>query len=283
MDSFSKSRQSGASLIVLLVVMAIGAVLFTVAASQFCDAGDNLIRHNVAREFKVSLERARFDSVKRRASNTADMSTVTVLSATSFSYAIDFNQNGVIDNPGETRLVDFASRSNVKITGTNFVFPITIRFDRRGHVTVTNGDIPATDISSMFYFCNGSCTVATANPQNSNIIYVSPTGTVAMMKGGDTIPIFDDPGVTAVNSNTAINPLLAVWIPGSPTPTPTATPTPIPTATPTSTPTGSPTGTPVASPSPTATPLTCAYGQKPATTGCVCRAPRWVRANGKCQ
>src|SRR5688572_16336099 len=136
-------RQSGASLIELLVVLAISAVLFTVAATQLGGAGDNLKRQNVAREFKVSLERARFDSVKRRARNIADMSTVTVLSATSFSYTLDFNQNGRIDNPAETRLVDFANRTDVRIAGTNFVYPITIKFDHRGHITVTNGDIPA--------------------------------------------------------------------------------------------------------------------------------------------
>lgn len=297
MHKDTKNRQQGASLIELLVVLAIASILFTVAASQFGNSNDVLTRQNIAREFKVSLERARFDAVKRRAGTLAEMSTVTVLSETSFSYTIDFNQNGVIDDPGETKVVNFGSRSNVTITGTNFVFPITIKFDRRGHTMVVNGDIPATTISPMFYFCNGSCTVATATSQNANIIYVSPTGTVSMMRGGQTVPTFDDPSVTAIDGSLAVNPKLAVWMPGSPsgsptgspTPTPaaTATPTFTPTATPTSTPTATPTGSPAASasptPTPTATPVSCTYGQKPSHTGCVCVSPMWVRQNGKCQ
>lgn len=297
MHKDTKNRQQGASLIELLVVLAIASILFTVAASQFGNSNDVLTRQNIAREFKVSLERARFDAVKRRAGTLAEMSTVTVLSETSFSYTIDFNQNGVIDDPGETKVVNFGSRSNVTITGTNFVFPITIKFDRRGHTTVVNGDIPATTISPMFYFCNGSCTVATATSQNANIIYVSPTGTVSMMRGGQTVPTFDDPSVTAIDGSLAVNPKLAVWMPGSPsgsptgspTPTPAATATPsfTPTATPTSTPTATPTGSPAASasptPTPTATPVSCTYGQKPSHTGCVCVSPMWVRQNGKCQ
>ena len=286
MRDCKNKRQSGASLIELLVVLTIAGILFTVAASQFGGSNDNLRRQNIAREFKVSLERARFDSVKRRATDAADMSTVTVLSATSFSYSIDFNQNGKLDD-GETRVVEFANRTNVKITGTNFVFPITIKFDRRGHTTVLNGDVPATAISSMFYFCNGECTVETANAQNANIIYVSPTGTVAMMAGDQTLPNFEDPSVSNVNSNQAVNPKLAVWIPGSPTPTPDPTPTATATATATgtatATATATATGTGSGTPIPTPTPATCTYGQRPRQTGCICVSPMWERANGKCQ
>ncbi len=314
MQERKRFYQKGASLTEVLIVLTIGSILFVVAASQFGQSDKNLTRQNIAREFKVSLERARFDSVKRRPSNSAEQSRVTILSATSFSYTVDRNQNGRLDTPGETLTVDFGNRSNVRITGTNFVFPITISFDARGEITVTNGTTPPV-ISPIFYFCNGSCTVATADNQNANKIYVSPTGTVIMMGGGDVLPTFAAPSVTTVTSTTAVNPLLAVWTDpaASPTASPSGTPTPSPTQSPnsspsatatatatstsTSTPTPVSTGTPVSSPVATATPVSsptvaptanpspspvaCAYGERPPP--CVCQAPRWIRQNGKCQ
>lgn len=314
MQERKRFYQKGASLTEVLIVLTIGSILFVVAASQFGQSDKNLTRQNIAREFKISLERARFDSVKRRPSNSAEQSRVTILSATSFSYTVDRNQNGRLDTPGETLTVDFGNRSNVRITGTNFVFPITISFDARGEITVTNGTTPPV-ISPIFYFCNGSCTVATANNQNANKIYVSPTGTVIMMGGGDVLPTFAAPSVTSVTSTTSVNPLLAVWTDPAasptaspqvtPTPSQSANPSPSPSATATATPTATatasasatatktPTATPTAtatpyatptvapSPSPTPTAAACTSGQRPPP--CVCVSPMWVRQNGKCQ
>lgn len=267
------TAQAGASLAELLIVVAIAAVLSTFAAALFGRSDSNFRRQNIAREFKVSLERARFDSVKRRASGVADMSTVKILSATSFSYTTDLNQNGKIDDPAETLTVDFGGRSDVRIAASGLIFPVTIKFDQRGHTTVRNG--ATAEIVPLFYFCNGSCTTSTANSSNSNAIYISPTGTVAMMKGGDTIPAFDNPAVTSVDGGTSVNPLLSVWIyeAGATIPAPTPIPTPELTPTPASTPVGTPTPTQTA----------CTYGQKPSLTGCVCVSPMWVRTNGKCQ
>ena len=266
------STQSGASVMELVIVLAIAAILLTFAVAQFGRSGKNFDRQNIAREIKVSLERARFDSVKRRPDSVADMSKVTILSATSFSYTMDLNQNGQIDG-AETRTVDFAGRSDVRIAGTDLVFPITIRFDPQGQITATNG--ASSEIIPFFYVCNGNCTSATANAANSNVIYISPTGTVAMMAGGQTVPTFGNPAVTAINSNTSINSLLAVWDDSSGAPTPTPTPSATPSPTPTPLPTPTPTSTPV--------PVTCVYGEKPSVTGCICRSPMRVRSNGKCQ
>src|SRR3954465_3341651 len=118
MQDRRRFHQMGASLLELLVVLAIASILTTVAASQLGRSDKNLQRQNIAREFKISLERARFDSVKRRPTSPAEESKVTVISATSFSYTGDLNQNGRLDNPGETITVDFGNRSDVRITGT---------------------------------------------------------------------------------------------------------------------------------------------------------------------
>ena len=301
----------------LLICLAIGSILVTAAASQFGRSDRNLQRQNIAREFKVALERARFDSVKRRPATLAEQSRVTVLSATSFSYITDLNQNGRLDSPGENLTVNFANRSDVRIVGTNFVFPITISFDARGEITVTNGTSPPA-ISPIFYFCNGTCTPETANGSNANKIYVSPTGTVSMLGGADTLASFSPPTLTTSSPTDTPNANLAVWtdpavsptatFTGTPTPSPTVSPnvsptgtaTHTPTATSTSTstststatntPTGVPTGTPAATatatpystPTATATPpVACTSGQRPPP--CVCMAPMWIRTNGKCQ
>lgn len=261
----------------LLVVLAIAVILLTFSVAQFGGADNIFKRQNIARELKVSLERARFDSVKRRPSSVADQSKIVILSSTSYSYTTDFNQNGQIDEPGETRVRDFSGGSGVNFASNGLYFPITIRFDARGHITATNG--AAYDVVPLFYVCNGECTASTATAANSNIIYVSPTGTVAMLSGSETVPTFANPAVTAINRNTSVNPLLAVWDDSSTGPTLTPTPTPAPTPTPT------PIPTPTLSASPTPTPVapTCSYGERPATTGCICRSPMWVRRSGRCQ
>ena len=257
--------QAGFSIIELLIVITIAAVLTTFAIVRFAGARENFQRQTVAREFKNSLERARFDSVKRRPASTSDMSVVRVLSATSFSYTTDRNQNGVIDGSAETLTIDFSQRaSGVRIMGEGFfVFPITISFDRRGQIRVRNGwDIA---ITPTFYFCDRGCTPSTANSANSNIVHVSPTGTVAMMQGGDTVPTFSNPSVTAIAGDYSVNPMLSVWDPdtsSTPNPSPTPTPTPTPVTIPT------PTPLPSISPIPSPTPPTCAVGQKPAVDGC---------------
>jgi len=271
----------------LLVVLSIAAVVTTFSVSLFGNSKSNFQRQNAARQFKNYLERARFDAVKRRATG-GQFSTVKVLSSTSYSYTLDLNQNGTIDS-GETISVDL-SNSGVMIAA-NSSFPMTVSFDQRGETTTTDG--ANASATPLFYFCNGSCTSASSTDQNSNIIYVSPTGTVAMMKGGTTLPTFNNPSVTTVASNTSVNPMLAVWEAAtstpqaSPTPTPTSSPTPSPTAspinsTPTPTPSPTPTGTPTPTPSPTATPATCQSGAY-ASTGCQCVAPMWIRSNGKCR
>ena len=283
----------------ILIVLAVGGILVAMAVTRMINAQSNLERQNLAREFKVNLERARFDAVKRRATTLADMTRITISTATAYKVLLDLNQNGVLET-SEERTVSFADRSNVQILGTNLVFPVTITFDRFGNTTTVNGN--GETISPVFTFCEGECTLETATVANSNIISLSSTGTVAMLKGGETLPTFDDPTVTNVGTGTAVNDWVVVRddnatlpIPtGSPTPysTPSSTPTPTPTSTPTATPTATPTGSPTATPTPTPTPTPsptptpanyCTSGQKPSQTGCVCQLPMTVRQNGKCQ
>ncbi len=285
MMNFIPRAQNGKSVMELLIVLTVIIILVTIAVAQFGNAGVNLDRQNIAREFKVSLERARFDSVKRRAIDCDNMSRVTITSASSFSLLMDLNQNGTIETATEARVVDFADRSDVRIVGEDTSFPVTIRFDRRGSVSSGPCSAPVDDVPEVV-FCNTPCTMTTANASNSNIIFVSPTGTASMMTGGTTVPTFSSPAVSNVNVNSQVNPLLAVWdiANSNAAPSPSVDPSVSPSVDPSVSPSVDPSVSPSVDPSasPTATPLACAYGQRE-SEGCVCHSPMWVRTNGKCQ
>ena len=215
MQKKSNKSEKGFSVLEFLVVIVIGSILVAVAISQFGTSRSQLQRQNIAREFKVRLERARFDSVKRRVADDNAMARVTINNATSFSLATDLNRNGTIEN-SDLHQVNFTN-SNVRIVGNNLTFPVTIRFDRRGFATATNS--LGAEISLNLEICE-NCTVATANSSNADTISVSPTGTVLMMEGNETLPIFQNPNTSVVSGGSQINPLVTV------TQTPLATPTP---------------------------------------------------------
>jgi hypothetical protein len=215
----------------------------------------------------------------------------------------DTNRNGSIDPAAETSLYDFGSRSNTEIVGDGITYPITIRFDGRGHSSSGPCSAPTPAYASTT-FCELPCTAATANSENATVICVAPTGATTALLGGETIPNFDAPTVTTVTESTYLNPLLSVWnaITGTPTPTPPAgsptppaetptppaeTPTP-PAETPTppaETPTP-PAETPTPTPVPTPTPLrACNYKEKPGIPAkCSCDLP-WtvISSSGQCR
>jgi prepilin-type N-terminal cleavage/methylation domain-containing protein len=290
MQNLVSSRERGYSVVEVLIVLVVAGILVTLAIAQFGNSSENMERQNIAREFKVNLERARFDSVKRRASVCSDMSSVTIESATAFSASTDLNQNGRLDLPAETRTVDFGGRSDVSIVGNGITLPITIRFDERGRAFLRSDCDPSSTPTAsvpLLYFCNGVCTSSTTNAQNANAIYISPTGTVAMMTGDSTIPSFSEPGVSNINATNSIDKRLTVWTGTPPTPSPfpptPIPPTPVPNATPTPTP--DPSGTPTPTPTPSPTPIrSCNYNEKPRGNppSCICRLPMYLGNGGKC-
>jgi prepilin-type N-terminal cleavage/methylation domain-containing protein len=199
--------QRGVSLLELIIVLVLIGVVSTIALTQFGRTQSRFQRQNMARELKVYLERARYDSIKRRASvpvNTTqpdNRAYVVIRNATSFEVATDSNISGTIDNT-DTRLFSFSGRSNVKFVDT-LVFPITIRFDQRGLAEIRNGN-NVRMTNPVFTLCEGNCTQATANAGNSSIISITPTGTIIMMDGGQTVTNINSPNVTNVITNTNI-------------------------------------------------------------------------------
>jgi len=182
--------QSGISIIEVLVVMTVIAILTTIAIMQLGRSKTNLQRQRIAREFKVYLERARFDSVKRRADvreinniKYSDMSRIILTSATSFTSVTDLNQNGTVLNAdgtvdaGDRRMVDFTDRTDAQIVVSDTLsYPVTILFNQRGHITAT--DKLNNPVNPVFTICSNKCTEAS---KESTVISVSTTGTIAVL------------------------------------------------------------------------------------------------------
>jgi len=87
--------QSGVTLPELLMVMVIIAVVAGLALMQFGTARDQFRRQNLAQQLKQAFERARFDSVKRRADGVTPYAKV-VVNTGSFTLTTDKNGNGVM-------------------------------------------------------------------------------------------------------------------------------------------------------------------------------------------
>src|SRR5688572_29048736 len=173
MTSRSYESQNGYSMIEILVVISVVIVIAAIAVLALGSSPQKIDRQNIAKEFKVALERARYDSVRRRASVCSDMARIEITSATAFNIVTDVNQNGLLSGD-ETRTVNFGSRSRVRIVDDPLpVFPIIIRFDRRGH-TSSGACGAETAVEATTVFCESPCTGLSANATNSSIVFVSP-------------------------------------------------------------------------------------------------------------
>jgi type II secretory pathway pseudopilin PulG len=197
MNSIAYRKQAGLSVIELLVVIVVVMILATVGIIQFRGATTDLERQRIVREFKIYLERARFDSVKRRAVTEAQMSRVTLNGPFSFTAKLDFNNDGVLSS-GEERVVDFTSRSSTRIVVSDTLnYPVKILFDRRGHITAT--DVTNTPVTPLFTICS-NC--SSADPDET-ILSLSTTGTVAIIRNGQLPSAMPTPSVS--NSQPALN------------------------------------------------------------------------------
>jgi len=194
---YNYSRQSGVTLVELLVVIVIIAIVATLALMQRGNANEQFQRQNTARELKVAFERARFDSVKRRAvggSAPEAYVTVTPTSYTLHTYSNDVNGVAVANNQTTSvpRGIVIARYDGNALT------TFDVNFSMRGEVAAS----PA----PQFYVCNLAC----SSPTNAtaNIVLVTPTGTVNLLSGGSSIPAFTAPTVSNVSGSSGINPLV---------------------------------------------------------------------------
>ena len=180
----TRSRQGGLSLIELFIVLVAIGILSTLALMQMGRSRVDLQRQRIAREFKVYLERARFDSVKRRAEATTERASIMITSPSSFTVLLDFDGDGVMRS-SEVRAVNFSDRTDAVIQVSDaYTWPVRVEFDRRGLVTATQGWVdpgnPGTPITPLFEICS-DC--SDASPDITRIS-ISSSGTVAELRPG---------------------------------------------------------------------------------------------------
>ena len=189
----SSSHQSGVSLIEVLVVIVIIAVLTGFAVMQQSSASSSFRRQNAARELKTAFERARFDSVKRRADGASVPFANVYVEATQVRLTTDANQNGLIDGSDSTVTQLPANITIAPRTGLSL--PLTVSFNRRGEPDIAD---------PSFVVCNGTCDFSNDTPSNANIVYITATGTVNMLPGGSNVTAFATPQVQTVPGGTSI-------------------------------------------------------------------------------
>lgn len=196
-------REKGSSLVEMMVVLVVIAIVTTLAIIQFSSPKKQFARQNVSRELKTALERARFDSVKRRASVQTAQARV-IINSTSFTLATDRDQNGAIQTADN--LVNSFGGQNISITGSGMVFPVTVFYNHRGEVIAL--DNTGAQVSPVFRICLGDC--STPNNANSDLLIVTPTGTVNLLSGSSSVPTFASPSVSAIGGGTDVEPLVIV-------------------------------------------------------------------------
>jgi len=196
-------RQSGVTLTELLIVIVIIAIVSTFALMNRGSANAQFQRQNIARELKVALEQARFDSVKRRTGCTANQAKV-VVNSTSFVLWTDTDVDGIpeasesVTNAFSGQNIVVADSAGATLTSAN-----TIYFNQRGETVDLNG----ASIAPTFLVCNGgSCPNPLTNDRVSRI-YVSPTGTVNML-GAAAPPTLGSSGGTAAATDVINNNLV---------------------------------------------------------------------------
>ncbi|HVF31372.1 MAG TPA: prepilin-type N-terminal cleavage/methylation domain-containing protein [Pyrinomonadaceae bacterium] len=184
--------QAGVSVIELLVVMIVIGVIAGFALMQRGGVDVQISRQNVAQQLKVAFERARFNSVKRRA-QAGQEATVTV-TPTSYTLRTYAEVSGAWVASDQT--VNLPSGIVIGLYDESALTTRDVPFNMRG-------ETPASP-SPEFLVCNVTC--ANRTNATANIVLVTPTGTVNLLPGGSSLPVFGVPSVTSVPGSNGINP-----------------------------------------------------------------------------
>jgi Tfp pilus assembly protein FimT len=196
----ANAMEEGFSLLELLVVFLVLSVVVTFAVTQFGGTQSQVQTQNVVRSLKVHLERARFDSVKRNARTTSTESAVRLTGPTAFQALIDRNQNGSLES-SEIETVDMGLNNAARIVGA-FNYPVTIRFDQRGRISAV--DSIGQSINPTFTLCGQNCDLGSVTPQNASVITITPSGTVVMLRGGESLATVSAPNVSSISPSNNI-------------------------------------------------------------------------------
>ena len=173
-----REQERGFSLVELLVVVIIVVLIATFAMMSGATANKLLEMQYGSRELKVAFERARFDSVKRR----ADGSELANVELRSDRFILTTYVGGT-PNVQTTMLPQGVSIEHY----LSATLPMTIYFNWRGE---TSGGVP-------------QFRVLESQTSQSEIVLVTATGTVNLLPGASSIPSFSNPSLSGGTSNTA--------------------------------------------------------------------------------
>jgi prepilin-type N-terminal cleavage/methylation domain-containing protein len=169
-------KEAGVSLVELLVVMVIIAIVMTMAILSRGDANELFQRQNASGELKIAFERARFDSVKRRADVEPFPPASVQVRADGFTLTT-YTREGTATTATPHNSVKSFPTGVVASHFTSGTLPMTISFNRRGETAGGVAQFRITDTKTG----------------TSDIILVTPTGTVNLISGSSTPPTFPTP------------------------------------------------------------------------------------------
>lgn len=211
-----RKDENGYSLTEVIVVLVIMGVVTTIPVLMIGSAKVQFTRQTFVRELKSSLERARFDSIKRKPESKDRMSRV-VINTGSFQLVTYKNTTGSVDATGvaqvqksETKTLDVKNGVLMahSASGIGNNFPVTVAFDARGEIVASDSGNNVI-VNPAFVVCDANC--GTPTPQNSSMLLISPAGTVALLPGGSAITTFSAPsGSTGVSQTSGINKLVTI-------------------------------------------------------------------------
>jgi Tfp pilus assembly protein FimT len=173
------SDEAGFSVIDILIVVAVLGVVTSFALVQTTRARKNLTRANEARKFAAYLEKSRLDSIRRRATATAQMGRITIINASSYSVLMDSDGDGAID----VNVVSMPIDSNVTF---NAPFPRTIYFNWRGRTVDVDGNMTAPNA------------VTIRNTYGTNIINITGAGEASIDTTVTAAPVANSLSPSAV-------------------------------------------------------------------------------------
>ena len=126
-------RADGFATVDFLIVAVIILIIVTYAWTAVMQAQRWQAREGAAQQFASFIERARSDSMRRRATDTKQMAQVTVLNEGFYSMTIDQDGDGTLDAPHVVSLHE----QQLTIDGP---YPRTYLFDRSGKIVDSSGN-----------------------------------------------------------------------------------------------------------------------------------------------
>jgi Tfp pilus assembly protein PilE len=135
------NSQDGFATIDMLIVAVIILIIVTYAWTAIIQAQRWQAREGAAQQFASYLERARSDSMRRRATDARQMAEITILNETYYEVKMDENGDGALDVPKVVNLRE----QQLTIDGP---YPRTFMFDRNGKsVDSTGNPVPSTSVT----------------------------------------------------------------------------------------------------------------------------------------